>query len=327
MSIYVGIPLSHSLSLLLLCCLSLGTHGHLVEGFFAALLQEVESLGHWLTSLGIQADTWYIGGGTPTILTADQLELLLERMRSCLPHPQFREFTVEAGRADTITAEKLQVMRKYAVNRLSINPQSMQQRTLDAVGRRHTVEQVISAFALARDAGFETINADLILGLPGEKPEDVTDTLAKIRELNPGNLTVHTLAVKRAATWRHQAEELAYPTPEEMEIMAELTKEYALAQGLLPYYLYRQRYTVGDLENIGYAKPGTESGYNVFMMEERQSIIALGGGGITKFVYPDETVVRVINPKCSATYAQNLGKLLEEKKAALTKWCKEGLNC
>jgi oxygen-independent coproporphyrinogen-3 oxidase len=112
-----------------------------------------------------------------------------------------------------------------------------------------------------------------------------------------------------------------------MEIMAELTKEYALAQGLLPYYLYRQRYTVGDLENIGYAKPGTESGYNVFMMEERQSIIALGGGGITKFVYPDETVVRVINPKCSATYAQNLGKLLEEKKAALTKWCKEGLNC
>lgn len=320
-SVYVGIPFCPTrCRYCSFAAYPLTTHKHLVEGFFQALLAEIEAVGTILRDCGLSVQSWYIGGGTPTILTAGQLDTMITKLHQFVPTPTSGEFTVEAGRPDTITAKKLRVLKDLGVNRISINPQTMQQRTLDAVGRCHSVGQVVSAFEMARNVGFPIVNADLIIGLVGETAEDVADTLEQMGRLEPENLTVHSLAVKRASTWRSEAEHLAYPDRLEVEKMAALARRYATQHGLHPYYLYRQRYIVGDLENIGYAKPGTESVYNIQMMEERQTILALGGGGISKFIYGGDRVQRVPNPKCPATYAQSLRDLIAKKEAAVAQW-------
>lgn len=326
-SIYVGIPFCPTrCRYCSFAAYPLGSHGHLLPGFFRALLEEIRRVGSFIRENQVPVETWYIGGGTPTVLTASELRLLLETMHQQLPEAPL-EFTVEAGRPDTITLEKLAVLKELGVNRLSINPQTMHQKTLDAIGRDHTVSQVVEAFAMARRVGFSVVNADLILGLPGEGLAEVADTLTQIDALRPENLTIHTLAVKRAATWRASAASLQYPDESTAKEMVELARDYALERGLVPYYLYRHRYIVGDLENVGYALPGMESVYNIQMMEERQTVLAFGGGGISKFVRTKEnSLVRHVNPKCPGTYTHQIENLIQEKLIALRDWIR-GVSC
>lgn len=224
----------------------------------------------------------YIGGGTPTTLTSSQLERLLFEIQK-----RFRidgvEFTLEAGRPDTITREKLQIAKKHGITRISINPQSMQQKTLDVIGRKHTPKQIEEAFALAREVGFDNINMDLIMGLPGEDLEDVEDTLAKIGRMKPDSLTVHSLSIKRTSQLFSQT-----TNAQTVEQMLERAAAFAREEGMEPYYLYRQKGIAGNFENTGWALPGRECLYNILIMEEIQSILAVGAGASTKRILMGE---------------------------------------
>ncbi len=259
-------------------------------------------------------DTVYIGGGTPSTLNAEQLERLLHKIVTTLPMEQVSEFTVEAGRADSITRDKLEVLKKYGVTRISVNPQTMNQITLDRIGRRHTVEQVLEAFQLARELGFDNINMDMILGLPGEGVEEVKHTMEVIKELKPDSLTVHSLAIKRAsklAQWiRENGMEELHNTDETMAIAEKTAREI----GLVPYYLYRQKNMSGNFENVGYAAPGKFGVYNVLIMEEKQTIVALGAGSITKRVFPDGRIERCENVKDIEQYLSRIDEMIERKR-------------
>ncbi|MBR3262779.1 MAG: coproporphyrinogen dehydrogenase HemZ [Parasporobacterium sp.] len=218
----------------------------------------------------------YIGGGTPTTLTPQQLERLLSEIRNHF-HTDGVEFTLEAGRPDTITREKLLIAKESGISRISINPQSMQQKTLDVIGRRHSPQQIEEAYALAREEGFDNINMDLIMGLPGEDLKDVEDTLIKIRKMRPDSLTVHSLSIKRTSQIFSQTTDA-----QTVEQMLERAVAFARSEGMEPYYLYRQKGIAGNFENTGWALPGKECLYNILIMEEIQSILAVGAGASTK---------------------------------------------
>ena len=223
---------------------------------------------------------------------------------------------MEAGRPDTITPEKLRVLKDCGVSRISINPQTMQDKTLRTIGRFHTGEDIRRAFAQAREAGFTSINMDVIAGLPGETLADFASTLTQIREMGPENLTVHTLAIKRSSRLKERLEEYPLPDGETAEAMVRLGAEEAARMGMEPYYMYRQKYMNGNLENVGYARPGTECMYNIDMMEETVSILAHGAGAMTKRVYGGENrVERLPNPKDVPTYFAKLPRLFERKQA------------
>lgn len=312
-SVYLGIPFCPTrCTYCSFAAYPLGSHGHLLGNFLQALKQEIIAYGALLTELGIEVESIYLGGGTPTSVQGGDLAELLSLIRTHLTTTTTKEFTVEAGRPETLNPETVELLRDAQVDRISINPQTMHQKTLDRVGRRHTVEDVYRAVDLVRNAGIPIINMDIILGLPGENIEHVEETLKQISTLQPDNLTVHSLAIKRASTLKQEAADLQIAQTEG-ETMARLAFDRAQDWGLLPYYLYRQRYILGDLENVGYAKPGFESIYNIQMMEERQTILALGGGGITKLVSPDLRLVRLANPKCPAGYSQELASELKAK--------------
>ena len=225
-----------------------------------------------------------------------------------------REFTIEAGRPDSIDMDKLRVMKGHGIERISINPQTLNQKTLDVIGRRHSVEDVERAFAMARQVGFSNINMDLILGLPGENSEDVEKTLEGIRQLAPESMTVHSLAVKRASRL-NQNLELYPPAPqEEVNRMIDMAWHEAEAMGMEPYYLYRQKNMAGNLENVGYAKPGKECLYNILIMEEKQSIVAVGAGGSSNILYPAENrIERVENVKSVKDYIERIDEMIERK--------------
>lgn len=235
------------------------------------------------------------------------------KLQNTLDWSQVREFTVEAGRADSITAEKLRVMKRYGVTRISVNPQTMKQETLDLIGRRHTVAQTVEAFRLAREEGFDNINMDLILGLPGETKEDVEETIRRVQELGPDSLTVHSLAIKRASRlsqWilEHGISTL-HNTDETMAIAAQGAKQ----MGMEPYYLYRQKNMSGNFENVGYAKPEKAGIYNILIMEEVQSIMALGAGTISKRVYGDGRIERCDNVKDVGQYIERIDEMIQRK--------------
>lgn len=259
-------------------------------------------------------NTIYIGGGTPTTLEANQLERLLSKIESSFNLSFLQEWTVEAGRPDSITREKLQAIKHHPVTRISINPQTMKDATLELIGRRHTVQQVKDAFLLAREEGFDNINMDIIVGLPDETKEDVMHTLEEIKALGPDNLTVHSLAIKRAARLNTQKEDYAGRKSLNSESTMELTQDMAEKMGMKPYYLYRQKNMTGNMENVGYAKPGKEGIYNILIMEEMQTIVALGAGAITKAVYPNGRIERCENVKDIKTYLEKTDEMIERKK-------------
>ena len=265
----------------------------------------------------------YIGGGTPTSISHELLAVLLKQIQTVfrLQEPEVAdglvEFTVEAGRPDSITPEKLAVMKEYGVTRISINPQTMNDETLRTIGRAHNAAQVKEAFAMARQAGFDNINMDLIAGLPGEDLDSMQHTLAEVRALAPESLTVHSLAIKRAANLNQQMNDYKSTIHHDMDAMHTAAQETAQALGMEPYYLYRQKNIGGNLENVGYAKPGCECLYNILIMEEMTDIIAAGAGASTKLVYHAENrVERVENCKSVDDYINRFDEMLDRKRKA-----------
>ncbi len=258
-------------------------------------------------------DSIYIGGGTPTTLEANELEQLLQKVQQSFDFTSVKEYTVEAGRADSITREKLRVLKKYGVTRISINPQTMKDQTLQLIGRQHTVAQVIETFQMAREEGFDNINMDLILGLPDETKEDVEHTIEEIKKLRPDSLTVHSLAVKRASKLSQWIEKNGLETMNNTESTMEIAANGAAEMSMVPYYLYRQKNMSGNLENVGYATKGNAGIYNILMMEEKQTIVALGAGSISKLVLPDGRIERCDNIKDVALYLERIDEMIQRK--------------
>lgn len=264
-------------------------------------------------------DSVYIGGGTPTTLEADELERLLSKIKGAFDWSHVQEFTVEAGRADSITREKLRVLKKHGVTRISVNPQTMNQKTLRLIGRQHTVEQVAEAFHMAREEGFDNINMDLILGLPGEDEADVAYTIERVKELNPDSLTVHSLAIKRASRLSQWIIENGISALRNTDETMKIAAAGAYELGMEPYYLYRQKNMSGNFENVGYAKPGKAGIYNILIMEEKESILALGAGTISKAVFEDGRIERCDNVKDVALYMEKIDEMIARKRQLLLK--------
>jgi coproporphyrinogen dehydrogenase HemZ len=286
-----------------------------VDSFLGGLHYEMREIGRFLKERGINITTIYYGGGTPTSITAEEMDMLYEEMYESFPNVErVREITVEAGRPDTITPEKLEVLKKWNIDRISINPQSYIQETLKAIGRHHTVEETIEKFHLARNMGMNNINMDLIIGLPGEGVEEFNYTLAETEKLMPESLTVHTLSFKRASEMTKNKEKYKVAGRDEISMMMKNAQEWTKRHGYVPYYLYRQKNILGNLENVGYALPGQESIYNIMIMEEKQSIIGLGCGASSKFVHPETgKITRFANPKEPKAYNDNYVYYTEEK--------------
>lgn len=319
-SLYIGIPFCPTTCLYCsFTSYSLAAYQSKVQPYLEALLKEMKYVSEAMR--GRRLDTVYFGGGTPTTLSAGQLDMLLTELERQFDLSACRELTVEAGRPDSITYEKLCVLKAHHVDRISINPQTMNQQTLDLIGRRHTVEQIEEAFALAGKAGLDNINMDMILGLPGENKEMVQHTLEKIKALAPESLTVHSLAIKRAAAlniWREKYLDLQMDNSNEIVSMA---ADYAHQMGHQPYYMYRQKNMAGNFENVGYSKPGLECIYNILIMEEKQTIIAMGAGASTKIVFQNETeggqagrIERIENVKDVTNYIQRIDEMIERKR-------------
>ena len=314
-SLYVGIPFCPSICLY--CSFSsspLSVWKSRVDDYLDALCREIEQTAHiWREK---QLDTVYIGGGTPTTLEPYQLERLLDTLEECFELAHVKEFTVEAGRPDSITAKKLQVLKDHPVTRISINPQTMNDRTLEIIGRRHTVQQTTEAFALARRIGFDNINMDLIVGLPGEGYAEVEHTMRQVTALAPDSITVHSLALKRATRLNLFKDQYAPMSFVNNQEIMDMTARYAAQAGQFPYYLYRQKNMAGNFENVGYAREGAAGIYNILIMEEKQSILALGAGASTKLV-DGERIERVENVKDIRSYIERIDEMIDRKIKAL----------
>lgn len=283
------------------------------DEYLEALEKELRALGGFLA--GKKINTVYIGGGTPTTLLPYQLDRLLSCIEQNFDLSGVMEFTVEAGRPDSIDRDKLKTLRGHKVGRISVNSQTMNQHTLDLIGRRHTVEQTAYAFDMARDCGFDNINMDLIVGLPGEGEREVRHTLEETARLAPDSLTVHSLAIKRAAALNIFKEAYAGYSIENTDGIMELTHKAAADMGLEPYYLYRQKNMAGNFENVGYAKPGMECLYNILIMEEKQSIWAAGAGAQSKIVRRDPPRVdRIENVKDVSDYIGRTDEMIDRKR-------------
>lgn len=289
-----------------------------IARYFEALLVEISYVGRRMQECGITAETIYIGGGTPTTLSAEQLEILLGAVEENFDLSKLREFSVEAGRPDTITEEKLAVLKKAGVSRISINPQTMHEQALEKIGRSHSTEDILSAFEMAKRQGFDEINADLIAGLPGETTEDFIKSLEEIIALSPANITVHCLAVKRASRLVDIDRDFHYKQAERVSAQLSESRRILKEAGYIPYYLYRQKHMAGAFENTGYCKPGKDCIYNVRIMDEHQTIIALGAGGITKVYYPQENrLERVPNVTNYQEYIARIDEMLDRKEKNL----------
>ena len=293
----------------------------LQEEYLTNLLRECRAVGEALRQSRKEIQTIYIGGGTPTSLSEPQLARLLEGVQNYLGGDTLAEFTVEAGRPDTITREKLMILHDYKAGRISINPQSFLQKTLDAIGRRHSVEQIYEVYDMARQIGFDSINMDLITGLTGETADDFAYSLEQIARLEPENVTVHTLAIKRTA--RLERNQFSDAQSCIVEDMHKRMHRWLSDTSYVPYYLYRQKHMIGDQENTGYCLPGKESIYNIQMMEERQTIFGLGVGSTSKYVNTaDWTLTQSSNPKDLIFYNQRIDEIIDKKIEKIREMCK-----
>ena len=325
-SIYVGIP--YCPSRCLYCSFPayvLPEQREQLEVFLRAITKDIESTASLLAKFNLSVENIYVGGGTPTSLAGADLSTLLSLVRRDLCGSQTREFTVEAGRPDSINDEKIDVLRQYGINRVSINPQTMQDKTLKQIGRRHTVQDIIDVFAKIRHAGIPVVNMDVIAGLPGETQADMEDTMRQIALLNPENITVHTLALKRGSILKESLSSgmmsgQALPNEEITQAMLKTAADYTANMNMHPYYLYRQKYMTGNLENIGYAKPDTDCLYNMQIMEERQTIIGIGPAAGTKAVNPSNWRLQSsYNAKDVGSYIKNLNIYLSERHTLLSR--------
>ncbi|MDY3791645.1 MAG: coproporphyrinogen dehydrogenase HemZ [Oscillospiraceae bacterium] len=288
----------------------------LIPQYVEMLCKEIEEMGEMLKGKNTYCDTVYIGGGTPTSLSAAQIEKIMKTIEKSIDISRIREYTVEAGRADSITEDKLIAIRDNGATRISINPQTMQDSVLKAIGRQHTAAQFEECYSLARRLGFDNINTDTIAGLPTDTFEGFKDTIDRLIELDPESITVHTLTVKRSAELFKTAESFreGYLTDDSVSRMVNYAFDSLTEKGFMPYYLYRQKNTVGNLENVGYAKQGKDGLYNIFIMEEAQNILACGASGSTKLIDPETgKITRYFNYKYPYEYISRYEKMMGYK--------------
>lgn len=307
-SIYIGIPFCPTRCAY--CTFAAYAHApnrKWVAPFLAALYEEMRLVGEYLREHQIPVTTIYLGGGTPTMLDAEELAALLTALRSHIGGA--REITVEAGRPDSLNNEKLALLKRFNVDRISINPQSFNQPTLDSIGRHHSVESVFEQFTAAKQMDIENINMDLIVGLPNEQQNALAYSLAQIQTLQPQSLTVHMLAMKRKSSMATDRSLYTVASKDVLTEMAQMTYDFAAAEGYEPYYLYRQKNIAGNLENIGYAKSGHACQYNILMMEEAQTVLGLGVGASSKFLIGES----VHNPKDLKTYIDSYAEYAQRK--------------
>ncbi len=313
-SLYAGIPFCPTTCLY--CSFTsypLAVWKDRVDTYVDAMLKELEFTSRLMKDKKL--DTFYMGGGTPTTLEPEQLDRVLSFFEEHFDTTGLKEYTIEAGRPDSITRDKLLIMKKHGVDRISINPQTMNDDTLKLIGRHHTVEQIKEAFTLARECGFDNINMDLIIGLPGETREHIERTMREVALLAPDSLTVHSLAIKRAARLNIFWEKYKDYAMVNTDDIINMTADCASAMGMEPYYLYRQKNMAGNFENVGYSKPGREGIYNILIMEEKQTIMAVGAGASTKVVFPEENrIERVENVKDVTTYIENIDEMIDRKR-------------
>ena len=311
-SLYVGIPFCPTrCTYCSFVSRSIGKRTELVEPYLEALLKEIEVTGRLLTESGRKVRTIYIGGGTPTTLSAPQMARLLDTIRASFDLSRCIEFTVEGGRPDTLDAEKLQTIFDHGADRMSINPQTMEDHVLRACGRPHKAADVVRAYGEAVNAGFKAINMDLIAGLPEDSVEGFKRSLDAVATLNPANITVHTLALKKGADLFERRVNL--PTAEEVTEMVAYANKKLRELGYKPYYLYRQKYMSGSFENVGWSKDNLDCLYNIYMMEEVHTILSLGGGGMNKVNLPGGKIERFHNPKFPEQYIEMLDSVLSQK--------------
>lgn len=312
-SLYIGIPFCPTrCAYCSFVSADVGRTLKLLDPYVDALMTELEETGRVLKEAGLSVYSLYMGGGTPTTLSAQQLDRVLSAARTHLPLEGCVEYTVEAGRPDTITRDKLLVLKDQGIGRISINPQTLEDEVLRAIGRRHCAQDILDAYALAREVGFQSINMDLIAGLPRDSVHGFARSLEGVLALKPENITVHTLALKKGSGLMDRPELL--PSGQEVAQMVELSLDALEAGDYRPYYLYRQKYMSGSLENVGWCRQGQESIYNIIMMEELQTVVSVGGGGVTKLVDRQAgKILRLPNPKYPHDYLSSLDKVLAQK--------------
>ena len=312
-SLYVGIPFCPTrCTYCSFVSRTIGKKTELLEPYLEALLKEIAATGELLSKSGKHLRTIYIGGGTPSTLTASQLARLMDAIREHFDLSRCIEFTVEGGRPDTLDAGKLQTIRQHGADRMSINPQTMVDTVLRACGRPHKAADILRAYGEAVDAGFEAINMDLIAGLPEDTVDGFCHSLDQVAALKPSNITVHTLALKKGADLFEKRGCL--PSAEEVTQMVSYANKTLSALGYKPYYLYRQKYMSGSFENVGWSRDGMDCLYNIYMMEEIHTILSLGGGGMNKVNLPNGRLTRFHNPKFPEQYIEMLPSVLEQKK-------------
>lgn len=312
LSVYIGIPFCPTrCAYCSFVSESVERFGEFLPPYLDCLLREVEYTGKLLRQSGWHVRTLYMGGGTPTTLSAEQMARLLEAVNTHFDLSRCLEFTVEGGRPDTLDAEKLRVIKAGGATRISINPQTMSDTVLKAVGRRHSAASVVDVFHQAREAGFDDINMDLIAGLPADTADGFAESLRQVMALGPSNITVHTLALKKGADLFQRR--VVLPSQADVARMLEDAERALRADGFAPYYLYRQKYMSGSFENVGWCRPGYTGLYNIYMMEELHSILSLGGGGMNKINLPEEKLARYHNPKYPQDYIQRIDTILRQK--------------
>ena len=311
-SLYVGIPFCPTrCTYCSFVSRTIGKKTELMEPYLKALMQEIAVTGRLLADSGKTLRTVYIGGGTPTTLTASQMASLLDAIRDSFDLHRCIEFTVEGGRPDTLDAEKLRTIRLHGADRMSINPQTMQDHVLRACGRPHRAADVVRAYREAVDAGFEAINMDLIAGLPQDNYDGFCRSLEAVAALDPANITVHTLALKKGADLFEKREGLS--SAQEVTRMVDYANSRLRDLGYKPYYLYRQKYMSGSFENVGWSRDSLDCLYNIYMMEEIHTILSLGGGGMNKVNLPDGRLQRFHNPKFPEQYIEMIDDVLRQK--------------
>ena len=311
-SLYVGIPFCPTrCAYCSFVSRSIGKRTELMDPYLEALYREIAHTGKLLADSGRRVRTIYIGGGTPTTLSSDQMARLLDTVRDSFDMSRCIEFTVEGGRPDTLDAQKLATIARHGADRMSINPQSMVDTVLRASGRPHRAQDVLRAYGEAVDAGYKAINMDLIAGLPTDTLEGFKHSLDTVAALNPANITVHTLALKKGADLFEKRENLA--SAEEVTRMVDYATETLRSLGYRPYYLYRQKYMSGSFENVGWSRDSLDCLYNIYMMEEMHTIVSLGGGGMNKVNLPGGKLQRFHNPKFPEQYIEQIDSVLSQK--------------
>ncbi len=316
-SIYVGIPFCPSRCLYCSFPSSILPSKQIIDTYLKTLYYEIEQIKGLIAEYDFKVQNIYVGGGTPTSLNESDFDDLLSLVTTSFAGKDLEEFTVEAGRPDSITLAKAKSIVKYGAGRVSVNPQTMQNRTLQVIGRRHRSEDIIRAFYDVRKAGIKHINADLIIGLPGENEADAADTIARVIDLQPDDITLHALALKKGSELKLARSNFTLPSDEVVQNMSKIMNEAIADYGLIPYYIYRQGYMSGQLENVGYSKKGSEGIYNIQIMGERQTILGVGGAATSKIVCPGKRLQTSFNAKDLHTYLTNIDKYIQRRATLL----------